>query len=471
MSNAHISHSTLPVAIIGGGVTGLSAAWRLQQMGVPYVLLEAGARWGGRIQTDRLHVDGVDEPFIFERGADAFLARQKPWAVELARELGLNDQILPTGKSGGVYTVRDGALLRLPAGLRLIVPTDRAAFLASPIMSEAGKRRVLDEPNVPPRINGARDESVADFVARRLGREALERLAEPFLSGIYSADSTRQSLAATFPRYLEAERKHGSLLNAPAPQVAPPRDGLTPFVSFIGGTETLIRTLADALTGDLRLNARVDAIERAADGFRVRLAGGDALDASRVIATTPASISASLLASVASGAVEPLCTLRTVSTGAVLVALRRDDVPHPLDGFGAVVPQVEGRDINALTWMTSKFAGRAPTGYVIIRAFFGGARTPHMLDRSDDEVLTDVRRELRALLGVEAAPVLQRIYRWIDAQPQYDVGHLDRVAAIEAALPAGVRVAGSAFRGVGIPDCVRQGREAAEKIIKSKIED
>ncbi len=463
------------VAIIGGGLTGLAAAWELQKAGVPYTLLEGSPRLGGKVQTDVIEVeDGAAEMgrFVLERGADAFLNRQKPWAVDLARELGLDDEILPTNdQHRGVYVVKDGALVPLPKGLQLIVPTDEEALLASALLSAEGKARMLNEITVDPTLDG-NDESIADFVTRRLGHEALDRLAEPLLCGIYNADPKEMSLLATFPRFRKMEQEYGSLIRASQENLrrrckdakGSPRNSV--FVSFVNGSDVLGRELGKQLTGDVRLTTPVERIEQAASGeFVLRLADGGSLSASHMIATTPALVTASFVRELAPEAAAGLALLRAVSTGALWLAFRRAEVVHPLDGFGVVIPRIEGRPINALTWTTTKFSQRAPDDQVLLRVFFGGTRNPQMMAKTDDEIIEIARSELKALLGIDASPTLARIYRWRDAQPQYDVGHVARVEQIEAALSENFYVAGSFYRGVGIPDCVHQGKETARKIL------
>ena len=507
MSDNRTSHPTsqspLPVAIIGGGITGLTAAWELQKAGVPYVLLEKSERLGGKIQTERFDGFG-DAPFIVERAGDAFLAAQKPWAMELAYELGLDDQILTTNPAQpAVHILKDGVLVPVPAGLQLIIPTNRDTFLASPLMSEDGKARVLAEEVIDP-YAGNDDESVADFVRRRLGDEAVEMLAEPLLSGIYSAHPEEQSLLATFPRYRQLEQTYGSLIGGVRKIMEEGRSrgveekgrNLTTFMTFVGGTETLTKALAARLIGteqgigkvrlaeteqgigkvrlaetersigNMRLGVAVDGLARDEAGdYVLRLSNGESMRASQVLVTTPAAPAAHMLQSVAPSSATQLQKLRVVSTGVVFLGYRRADVAHPLNGFGVVIPRREQRSLNATTWMTTKFNHRAPAEHVLIRVFFGGARTPEMMDKNDDEVLAIARAELRELIGLEAAPVLHRVYRWINAQPQYDVGHLERMQHIHQGLPASIHIAGSPYGGVGIPDCVRQAQEAARKIV------
>ena len=443
---------------------------------MPYTLLEASDRWGGKIQTDS--VDG----FIIERAADAFLTAQKPWGIELARELGLEQEILPTNDAQRrVFVVKGGDLVPLPKGLHLIVPTDAEAFLASPLLSAAGKERMLDEETLAPELLVAEDGSlidlsVADFVQQRVGQEALETLAEPLLSGIYNADPTEQSMMATFPRFPQMVQQHGSLIagmrasQVRAAAAAKKPDGDTKkasaFISFVDGTEVLTETLAKKLTGDCHLQTRVGRVQIGQDGagYRLALSDGTELIASGVIVATPASNAAQLIRPLSPNAAAKLDQLRTVSTGTISMAFRRDQVEHPLDGFGVVIPTKERRAINAITWTSTKFDHRALADHVLLRVFFGGVRTPDLMQKEDAEVLVTARQELSSLMKINAEPLFYRVYRWWDAQPQYDVGHLNRVAAIEAALPPNLFVAGSPYRGVGIPDCVRQGQEAAMKV-------
>jgi len=476
------SRLTHHVAIIGGGITGLSTAWYLQQaaardtLPLRYTVLEKSARWGGKIQTD--HVDGYGEqPFVIERAGDAFLTAQKPWAMDLAYELRLDEQILPTNDANrSVYVLKAGELLPIPAGLRLIVPTDREAFLASSLLSDAGKQRMLQEEQIAPRADDA-DESVAQFVRRRLGDEALDMLAEPLLSGIYNADPAEQSILATFPRFRQLEQQYGSLIGGMQAamqraagdrrlETGDRRRPVSAFISFRDGTETLPSELAARLTGDMRLSTGVERIGWADSGaYVLQLDNGETLRADSVVVTPPARIAGPLLRPLAPAAADQLDQLRTVSTGVIFLAFHSADVQHPLDGFGVVIPRREGRPINAMTWMTTKFAHRAPEGYVLLRIFFGGVRTPQTMQLEDDDVLAVARAELRDLMGIDAQPVFHRVYRWWNAQPQYDVSHLERMDAIDAALPARVYIAGSPYRGVGIPDCVRQGKEASQRIV------
>ncbi|MBX2998620.1 MAG: protoporphyrinogen oxidase [Caldilineaceae bacterium] len=475
---AHVSRFNPHVAIVGGGVSGLAAAWYLQKLApeLTVTLLEASDRVGGKIITHFVD-SGEDQPFVLEAGADAFLIQQKPWAYDLALALGLADRLLPTDPDhSGVSVVNNAHLIPLPKGLNLILPTDWEAFERSPLLSAVGKARMAQERQIPARGDGAgspADESVADFVLRRFGAEALEKLGEPLLSGIYSAHPEEQSILATFPRFREMEERHGSLLRAvEAGKTRGSEEGKkggreevrTAFASFTAGMEELPRALAAQVRAKMRLSTGVDSIERVGNGYLLRLSDGEALQADAVVLAIPAAAAEKLLRPLVPAAASALGQLRTVSSGVVYLAYARQQIRHPLQGYGAVIPRAERRDFNAFTWVTNKFAHRAPADRVLIRLFFGGARSPHMMERDDTEIALAAQQELRDLIGIDSAPTFHRVFRWWQAQPQYDVGHLDRMAAIDASLPAGLNLIGTAYRGVGIPDCVHQGKEAAEGV-------
>jgi oxygen-dependent protoporphyrinogen oxidase len=366
--------------------------------------------------------------------------------------------------------LRHGRPVRLPDGLFMIVPTKFMPFALSPLISPLGKLRMALDLFIPARRDD-RDETLADFVRRRLGNEALDTIAEPLMSGIYSADADKQSILATFPRFRQLEREHGSLIRGMlASRRQNAQNGAdskksSPFMSLAGGTQELIDALVPRLTGDLRLNTAVQSIETLSGGYRVTTSTGETLHADAVILTIPAYAAATLVRPLAPSAAENLASIRYVTTGTISLAYRTSDITRPLGGFGLVVPKGEERPINAITVSSSKFAHRGPDGYALIRVFFGGSRTPQTLALDDSQLLAVVRAELRSILGIETAPLFHRIYRWPQGNPQYDVDHLDRVAAIESELPPDLFVTGSAYRGVGLPDCVHQSQQTAEKVI------
>lgn len=481
------------VAIVGGGITGLAAAYYLQQPDdtppVSYALIERAPTAGGKIVTEHIHGYG-DGPFVVEGGPDSFIT-QKPWALQLARSLGLQERMLGANDHlRKTFVLHKAKPTPLPDGVLMIVPTRFMPFALSPLISPLGKLRMGLDFFIPAKTDDA-DETLADFIRRRLGDEALDKIAEPLMSGIYNAEAEKQSILATFPRFRDIERKHGSLIrgmlagrsashkashSAPA---KPAANGATPaapakplpmFMSLRGGAQELVDALVPALTGDIRLNVGVTAITptttAAGRRYELRLSDGATITAEQVILATPAFVSADLLRPLTSQAADLLAGIRYVSTGTISFGFRRDELKHPLNGFGIVIPRSEQRPINAITWSSTKFDHRAPTDHALIRVFFGGSRNPDMVERSDEDLVAIARRELHALMGVDATPLFHRLFRWHNATPQYDVGHLSRVGAIEAALPSGIHVTGSPYRGIGIPDCVHQAQQTATGVRK-----
>jgi protoporphyrinogen/coproporphyrinogen III oxidase len=463
------SQSKRHVVIVGGGISGLSAAWYLQQsrssgLDINYTVLEASDRWGGKILTEQV------EDFVVEAGPDSFLT-QKPWALQLARELGLTERLLGTNDHmRTVYVLHRGKSVALPDGVLLIVPTKFLPFALSPLISLPGKLRMGLDLVIPAKGND-QDETLAEFVRRRLGNEALNKIAEPLMSGIYNAEAEKQSIMATFPRFRQLEREHGSLIRgmlaSQRQRVAASSDTQTSmFMSLQGGTQELVDALVQQLKGDLRLHTRVSAIEQTAEGhYRVTTSDGARLDADAVLLTTPAYTAAELLRPLSSDAANLLAAIRYVGTGTISMAFRAADIKRPLHGFGLVIPKSEKRPINAITISSTKFNHRAPQGYVLLRVFFGGSRSPETMSYDDAKLFAVICQELQAILGIETAPLFHRIYRWHNANPQYDLNHLERIAAIEAALPTGIYVSGSACRGVGLPDCIYQSQQTVNRMI------
>ncbi len=481
MTTMTTTSQKLRVAIVGGGISGLSAAWYLEKqaaandLDLEYTLLEKAPRWGGKILTE-----AVDD-FVIEAGPDSFLT-QKPWALQLARELEMDEQLLGTNDDlRHVFVLIKGRPVILPEGVLLIVPTKFMPFALSPLISPLGKLRMGLDLFIPAKKDDE-DETLADFIKRRLGHEALDRIAEPLMSGIYNAEADKQSIMATFPRFRDIEKKHGSLIRgmlaarrqrAAAQKETSPTSGpkLSVFMSFQDGVQALVENLVPKLTGDLRTEATVSTIETNLDGsYTLHLEGGSALDVEAVVLTTPSFITADLVRDIAPDAAAKLEGIRYVSTGTISLAFRQADIPKPLAGFGLVIPSSENRPINAITISSTKFNHRAPEGHVLMRAFYGGSRSPQSMNLDDNALLEMVRDQLKQIMGIEAEPMFHRIYRWWNANPQYDIGHLERVAAIEGTLPHGLYVTGSPYRGVGIPDCVHQSQQMAEKLVSKFTE-
>lgn len=456
------------IIIIGGGITGLSAAWELQQRAgeqVNLTVLEADSRWGGKVLTQTMpspEPEGGGQ-FVIDAGPESFVTR-KPAAWQLTRELGLVEQAFnPGNEAAGTYVLDHGRVRPLPLGPRAMLTTD--------LLSWRGKLRLLAEPFIPPRLDGG-DESLAEFVTRRLGPEMLEKVVGPVLGGIYNSDPTTQSVLITAPimRELEAQGslvwgtvKHSRRRRRELAQDPHPPPGR--FLGFPTGAQVLVEALTQQLRGDLRLNTAVDTLSLLPDGSGalVSLGNGIELEAQAVIIATPANVAARLLQEVDTAVAGQLAQIRHVDIGTVSLAYPTEAVAHIAPLRGLMIPRREGRRIDAVTWTSAKIAGRAPAGYELLRVFFGGGDST-AVGLPDDELVEMVRGELADLLNITAVPLDYRIARWPRSYPQADVGHLDLVAAIEQALPHPFYVTGSSYRGLAVPDCIAQARETARRV-------
>ncbi len=459
------------VVIIGGGITGLSTAYFLQEKmkesGLPIdcTLIESDARFGGKVVTER--VDG----FVIEGGPDSFIT-QKPGALELCKQLGLTDRLIQTNPvEKAIFILSEGRLCPIPEGFNLMVPGRVTPFLFSPLVSLSGKARMGLDLLIPRRETSG-DESIASFVRRRLGQEAVEQFAEPILAGIYAGDAEKLGMMATFPQFAQLEREYGSLIWAmwmrrwDAAKKPPRKSEWSLFVSLREGLAGLVEAVRAKLDRVTLLSGRkVVGIHPGGGSFEISL-DGERLLADAVVITTQTHTAADWIEGWDSTLAKRLRENDYVSTATVSLGFRKADVPHPLNGFGFVIPRREKRKIMAATWTSTKFPGRAPQGHVLIRSFLGGAYQEEVVGLDDAALVSVVREALRSILKIDAAPVVTRLFRWIKASPQYNVGHLDWVEAVEeeAAKHPGLFLAGAAYRGVGLPDCIHQGKETAEKI-------
>jgi len=467
------------VVVIGGGLSGLAAAYRIHERSltlrrpIELLVLEAKDRVGGVIGTTRL--DG----FTLEEGPDSFITN-KPWGLELCQRLGLGDQVIETDPSHRrSFVVRNGRLAPVPEGFVLMAPSRLLPVLTSPILSWGGKLRLLMDLIIP-RRDEETEESLAAFVRRRLGREALDRLVQPLVAGIYTADPNDLSLKATLPQFLAMEREHGSLIRG-ARRASRGRGSLDmeeqasgarygQFITLAEGMDTLPRALADALPrGCIRVGTAVRRISRNApvSPWLVELLDGPSIEADSVVLSTEAHAAARLLDSADPALALQLRAIPYASSIIVNIAYQRDQITHPLDGFGAVVPAIEGRPILAVAFLSVKFPNRAPAGTVLLRAFIGGATRPDQLDLDDDALSALVQRELGELIGASGEPLFVRIGRHPRSMPQYNLGHLERVAAIRRHLSkhGGLYLTGIAYDGVGIPDCVHAAELTADALL------
>lgn len=468
------------VVIIGGGITGLAAAYQIQQAGaakgLDYLLVEKDDRLGGKCFSEK--IDG----FMMEGGPDCFLS-DKPSVLQISESMGIADSILPSNEaSKRTFVLNKGQLCELPEGLMSLVPSKIVPFVLSPLVSWPGKFRMAMDLFIPKKQEDA-DESLASFVRRRLGNEALDKIAEPLIGGIHAGNPDKMSLKATFPRFLDMEQKHGGMLkamlagkrNTPSPR--PQKPGGKPktfFMTFKEGMGELAEAIASRLdpkkviTGQTVTGLTVE--EK--DGrqvYRVAIEGMAPIEADAVILATPAFAAAPLMEKVDQEAARVLAEIPAASSATVNLAYKKSDLSGDLEAFGLVIPQSEKRKIMAVTYSSVKWNNRTPSDdYVLIRAFVGGARNQEYVDLADEEMLAMVKSEIKDIMGVWVEPVATKIYRWPKGMPQYTMGHLDRLATIKdriAHLP-GLHIVGGSYTGVGVPDCIKAGLGAAQETIE-----
>lgn len=454
------------VIVVGGGIAGLTAAYRLRQQlpGIDITLIEAAEQLGGKIGTERL--DG----FVLEWGPDCFLSR-KPGGIDLCEELGITAELVGRDpRYEQTFVRRHGRLHPLPAGLTGMIPTNLDALTHSSLLSAAAIARIAREPDVPPQPQN-RDETVADFVTRRLGQEAFENLVEPLMGGIYAGRADQLSLAATFPQLRQLELKYGSLLKGLSqPSPANNTPPYPPFVSFPGGMQTLVEKLVERLDGvEIWLDTAVLHIEKMVNGYRLMVNGqtpGSSVSAQAVILTTPAFVSSQLVAGLDANLAAALDAVPYASTALVNLAFDEAALPE-LNGYGYVIPLVEGREALACTWSSRKWPGRAPAGKLLLRVYIGRYGDEDVTVYDDGRLLAIAQTELRETLDITATPLFHRIIRYPWAMPQYTRGHLERIAHIEDRLGShpGLFMAGAAFHGVGIPDCIVSAETALAQAI------
>jgi oxygen-dependent protoporphyrinogen oxidase len=469
------------VVIIGGGISGLATAFALQEQAlaagltIHCTVLESGSSWGGKIVTHRVG------DLVTEAGPDSFLS-QKPAGLELCAKLGLTDQLINTKETGKkAFVLHDSRLHELPEGLVSFVPDQLSPFVRSGLLSWTGLMRMGLEVVVP-RGHSECDQSVAFFFRRRFGPQAFERVLEPLLAGIYAGDADQMSLKATFPRFLEMEQQYGSIIRGmiankkktPSAGAGSPRR--TMFVSLKNGLGELVAALTTRLTqqgAELRLGCRVDALRVRSHQlgrwiYDVILSDGSALSAEGLVLATPAYVSAELvrpLTPIAGGLLEmiPYASTATISMAFPAVA-----VAGAVEGFGFIVPRIEGRDLIAATWSSLKWPHRAPADQVLVRCYVGGVGREGILQLDDDRLIARVRAELSAVCRLKATPIYFEVNRWWKAMPQYTLGHLERLSQLDAALRryGGLVLAGAGYRGIGIPDCIQDGAVAAGRVVR-----
>ena len=445
---------TIDVAVIGGGISGLAAAYELTTRQRSVIVLERESRPGGIVQTERAG------EFVIDPGPDALLI-QKPAAVRLCNELGLGDRLVPTKPPRTAYILRNGSLHPLPGSSILGFPTRLKPLLATSLFSTSGKLRMAAEIFVPP-ASASDDESIGAFVRRRFGDEAVTYVAEPLLAGIHAGDVERLSMRSLFPRLVEAEAKAGSVIRAfRHEQGTRNADGV--FRSFPNGLGELVSGLMRALPREsVRLGSSVTRIDRT-DVLTVHVDGQPSVRARAVILAVPAFAASPLLRPHDIELAAACDSIRYLSTATVVFAFPRPSVHHELNGTGFVVPRAEGIHITAGAWISSKWPHRAPEGQALLRAFLGGARDPDVLSKSDGELADAALGDLRKILHIAGEPTLTRVYRWYRSSPQQEVGHGALMAKLEARLAdhPGIFISAAGFRGAGIPDCIADARATA----------
>lgn len=466
------------IAVVGGGISGLALAHRLFELKekspsvYEIALFESGHRLGGTIETERK--DG----FLLEKGPDSFIS-DKPWALDLCKRLGLESELIGTrNENRKSFVVRDGKLLEVPPGFYLIAPTQIQEFLKSPLFSFAGKSRMMLEPFIPHRVSDE-DESIGAFIRRRFGRECLDRVGQAMIAGIYTGDPENLSLLATMPRLKDLEKKYGSVIlgllsgtnkkKKDLNQASGPRYSL--FLSFKEGLETLTKKLSTKIPGSsVRLGSKIKKIEKdTRDGSWRLITENGGMEAADILClTTPADVSSLFMEKISPELSKKLSRISYESVATINFAFRRSDIGHALNGFGFVVPRIENRQLVACSFSSQKFDQRAPEGMALLRVFVGGVFGRDVFAMGDQALESLALQDLSALLKISGKPLFSCLSRYPGAMVQYGVNHLNLVSDIEneSRKYSGLFLTGSSYRGVGIPDCIRDAERVAEQIAK-----
>jgi oxygen-dependent protoporphyrinogen oxidase len=462
--------------IIGGGISGLAVAYQLQELPgerANYTLLESSSRLGGKITSD------IRDGFLIEGGPDSFLT-QKSATLDLCRALGLGDQLIGSSQTAmpSTYVLSKGRLHPMPEGMMLMAPSMILPILKSRLISWPGKLRMGMEVFIRPGT-GDTDESLGSFVRRRLGSELLDKIAGPLMAGIHAGDPERLSLRSTFPMFADMEKADGSLvlgmMRRRKAQAGNSTGAKRPsmFTTLTGGLQQLPDAIANRLDPKrVRLNCRVQSLVFDGERYRIVLPDGTFLWADNVVLTTPAYVTADIVQQLDPYLGEQLRAITYVSTATVSLGFRRSELTCPLNGFGFIVPATEGRRINACSWSSMKFSQRAPDDCILMRVFIGGALAENLAEQDEASLIEIARKELREILGITAQPVLAKAYRWNKSNPQYNVGHRALINEIDHAAEAhpGLYLAGAAYRGSGIPDCIQGGIDVARKIAQGQVQ-
>jgi oxygen-dependent protoporphyrinogen oxidase len=479
------------IIIIGGGLAGLGAAYKITRAAsegrdIEFILFEKDRRLGGKIFTEIVPDPSGEGRFIVDGGPDCFLT-EKPACHRIAKLTGIFDDELPTDDSRRrTWILSRGKLHQLPDGVMMFAPTKFIPFVTTGLFSWPGKIRMAIDLFIPPKKIAPgefNDETLESFVVRRMGRECLDRLAEPLVGGVHASDPRQMSLAATFPRLLEMEQKYGSLMKgfiATRRKVEemrrkyPVKPGEKPrtfFTSFVNGMQQLTDSMAGAAGRErMRTGLSVSSLQRTSeDGWRASLSDGSFINGDAVIVATESWTAEPLVRPHDEAIADALATIPTSSSATVSIAFNESEVGFDINAFGVLCPLVEGRALMAATYSSTKWPGRAPEGKVLLRGFVGGPHNQEILKCSDEELVQTVLAEFRDILGLNpnAKPLFSRIFRWHLGMPQYALEHLDRIALIEnrsAQIP-GLALAGGCYRGVGVPNCIESGERAVSKVL------
>ncbi len=448
------------IAIIGGGITGLSSAWLLEQRGYTDItILEASSRLGGKIRTER------DQGFLIENGPDALMT-SKAGVRDFIKDLGLEEQLIEP-KSRQFYVLHKGHLKSVPAGFASMVPADLRSFWKTDLLSWRGKLRLMMERFIKSR-NSKKDESLAHFVRRRFGKEVLDKMAEPLFTGVYSAPADQLSIRATFPNFKQMESKYGSITKAV--MATRKKQGVpqsSPFRSFKAGMQTLPDTIINQLESTkVFRNTTVSSIHKVGSGYQLHTQHKSVIPVDAMIVTIPSYQAGTLLNSLSPGIEEKLCNIPHATSAIVTLAFNREQVKMDLDATGFLIPSSEKTQLSACTWSSEKWEGRAPEDMVTFRCFFSNIDKGYLQEWPKDDWTKIAENELKNILSIEGNPEKAWFHTWQDAQPQYKMGHLKTLRSIEKALTdyPGIYLAGSPYRGVGIPDCIRQAKEVVEDL-------
>jgi len=481
------------VIVIGGGAAGLGAAYKIRRaaeagVDVDCVLVDRGERLGGKLASDIVH-DAEGNEYVVDGGSDAFVSG-KPAIARIAKLLGIADEMVPAREENKkTLIVKGKRLIEMPDGIMMFAPTKLVPLATTALYSWPAKFRMALDLVLPRKVRWApgetaqdHDETLESFVVRRMGHECLDRLAEPLVGGVHASAPADMSLAATFPNFLEMEQKFGSLILGFLDQRKqreemrkkyPPKPGAKPwafFNTFRRGMQVLTDGMADAIGRErTRTGVEATALERSDDTWRVTLSTGEVLEGDAVIVATEGWAAEKLVRGVDGQIADLLASIPYSSSATVPMAFRAEDCPADLKWFGILSPMVEKRPILAVTLSSSKWPDRCPDGRVLLRGFIGGPTNQHLLEAGDAELIETVRAQIVDLLGMapDARPVYSRVYRWNGGMPQYTLGHLDRVDRIEAlsSQVAGFALAGGAYRGVGVPNCIESGERAVTKVL------